>query len=202
MVPATVKRSGLAVRMILDTGRAATAGAPDVRLIGTIAKAHRWWQRLLEDPRTTITDLARAEGVTSSYVTRILRLAFLDPAIATKIVNGKAPAYIDLKRLVQTDAIAARWASHLAADRGYRSRSSAPIRRSSGRPLRSEHPRPPPNSPNPVLRKKASEKRAAESAFSGDGHRHGSAQDRARNARPCRIISMTWLCVAVIVVQG
>jgi len=107
--PATLKRSGLAMRMVLDTGEAAISREPDARLIGAIAKAHHWWNRLLEEPKLTITDLARSEGVTSSYMTRVIRLAFLDPAIVTRIVEGKAPADIDTKRLTQTDAIPIAW---------------------------------------------------------------------------------------------
>lgn len=109
IAPATLKRSGLAVRMVLDTGETAISREPDVRLIGAIAKAHRWWNRLLEEPNLTITDLARTEGVTSSYMTRVIRLAFLDPAIVTRIVEGKAPAGIDTKRLTQADAIPIAW---------------------------------------------------------------------------------------------
>lgn len=107
--PATLKRSGLAMRMVVDTGEAAIGREPDARLIGTIAKAHRWWGRLLEEPDLTITDLARSEGVTSSYMTRIIRLAFLDPAIVTRIIEGKAPADIDTKRLTQADAVPIAW---------------------------------------------------------------------------------------------
>ena len=107
--PATLKRSGRGMRMILETGEAATCREPDARLIGTIAKAHRWWNRLLEEPNLTITDLAQSEGVTSSYMTRVIRLAFLDPTIITRIVEGKAPAGIDTKRLTQADAISIAW---------------------------------------------------------------------------------------------
>jgi hypothetical protein len=107
--PATLKRSGQAKRMVLDTGEAAIGREPDARLIGTIAKAHRWWGRLLEKPELTITGLAQSEGVTSSYMTRVIRLAFLDPAIVTRIVEGKAPAGIDTKCLTQADAIPIAW---------------------------------------------------------------------------------------------
>lgn len=109
--PAMLKRSGLAMRMVLDTGEAAIGREPDARLIGAIAKAHRWWNRLLEESGLSITDLARSEGVTSSYMTRVIRLAFLDPAIVTRIVEGKTPAGIDTKRLTQTDAIPIGWAN-------------------------------------------------------------------------------------------
>lgn len=89
--PTAPKRSGLAMRMVLDTGEVATSREPDARLIGAIAKTHRWWNRLLEEPDLTVTDLARSEGVTSSYMIRVIRFAFLDPVIVARIVEGKAP---------------------------------------------------------------------------------------------------------------
>jgi hypothetical protein len=93
------------MRTVLDTGEAATIREPDARLISAISKAHRWWNRLLEEPKLTLTDLARSEGVTSSDMTRVIRLAFLDPAIVTEIVEGKAPTGVDTKRLTQANAI-------------------------------------------------------------------------------------------------
>src|SRR3546814_12145302 len=110
--PATLKRSGLAMRMVLDTGEAAIGREPDARLIGTIAKAHRWWGRLLEKPELTITDLAQSEGVTSSYMPRVIRTAFLDPALVTRNDEGQAPARIDTKCRTQADASPIPWGEH------------------------------------------------------------------------------------------
>ncbi|BBB12231.1 recombinase family protein [Sphingopyxis sp. FD7] len=109
VVPAIVKRSGRAMRMMLDNGRAANEREPDGGLISTIAKAHRWWNRLVDEPGLTISEIARAEGVTPSWITRVIRLAFLDPAIVARIVDGKAPPHIDTKRLTQSDAIPLSW---------------------------------------------------------------------------------------------
>jgi site-specific DNA recombinase len=109
VVPAIVKRSGRAMRMMLDNGRAANDREPDSGLISTIAKAHRWWNRLIDEPGLTISEIARTEGVTPSWITRVIRLAFLDPAIVARIVDGKAPPHIDTKRLTQSDAIPLSW---------------------------------------------------------------------------------------------
>lgn len=109
VVPAIVKRSGRAMRMMHDNGRAANEREPDSGLMSTIAKAHRWWSRLIDEPGLTISEIARAEGVTPSWITRVIRLAFLDPAIVARIVDGKAPPHIDTKRLTQSDAIPLSW---------------------------------------------------------------------------------------------
>ena len=108
-INASLKRSGMAMRMILNDGTAAAVSQPDQTLIRTIARALRWWQRLSSEPELTPTSLAAAEGVTPSYLTRVLRLAFLDPAIIQMILNGSTPASLTAKRLTQPSAIAICW---------------------------------------------------------------------------------------------
>lgn len=97
------------MRMILSDGTAAAASQPNQTLIRTIARALRWWQRLSSEPEPTPTSLAATEGVTPSYLTRVLRLAFLDPAIIQMISNGSVPANLTAKRLTQPGAIAICW---------------------------------------------------------------------------------------------
>jgi site-specific DNA recombinase len=108
-INACLKRSGMAMRMVLSDGTAAVASHPDQTLIRTIARALRWRQRLNSDPELTPTSLAATEGVTPSYLTRVLRLAFLDPAIIQMILDGSAPASLTTKRLTQPGAIAICW---------------------------------------------------------------------------------------------
>ncbi len=95
--------------MILSDGTAAAASQPDHTLIRTIARALRWLRRLSSEPELTPTSLAAAEGVTLSYLTRVLRLAFLDPAIIQMNLDGSAPASLITKRLTQPGAIAICW---------------------------------------------------------------------------------------------
>jgi site-specific DNA recombinase len=105
----SLKRNGMAMRMVLSDGTAAAASQPDQTLIRTIARALRWWQRLSSEPELTPTSLADAEGVTPSYLTRVLRLVFLDPVIIQMILDGSAPASLTAKRLTLPGAIAIRW---------------------------------------------------------------------------------------------
>ncbi len=91
-INASLKRSGLAMRMTLSDGTAAAVSQPDQTLIRTIARALRWWQQLSTEPELTLTSLAAAEGVTPSYLTRVLRLAFLDPAIIQAMPPPASPS--------------------------------------------------------------------------------------------------------------
>lgn len=54
------------------------------------------WQRLLDMGRVrSISQLAEVEGINKSYVSRILKLASLDPKIIHTIMAGKAKPSLD-----------------------------------------------------------------------------------------------------------
>ena len=54
-----------------------------------LARAHRW-QRLLEEGRfASVRELAEAEQIGQSYISRILRLTLLAPDIVEHILGGR-----------------------------------------------------------------------------------------------------------------
>ena len=59
-------------------------------LICALAKAHRWARRLESGEFTFIGELAAAEGVNGSYMSRVLRLSLLAPDIVEAILDGRA----------------------------------------------------------------------------------------------------------------
>ena len=122
-VPARVRRTGLAVRFVLETGQHAAEGSLDQKLVAAIVKGRTWWKQLQGDPSLTVTGLAVIEGVNPAYIDRILRLAFLSPAIIEAILSGEAPAELNLHRLKDVKRIALSWAEQhrlmgLSASRG------------------------------------------------------------------------------------
>ena len=68
---------------------AAPAQRTDSTLVKALARAFRWKRMLESGDFTTISDLARREGIASSYLTRILRLAFLAPDLVEAILDGR-----------------------------------------------------------------------------------------------------------------
>lgn len=106
---ATRKRCGGAVRLVHSNGHAVTARRPDERMVRLILKGQEWWQRLV-DERITVGQLAAAQGVGTSYATRVIRLAFLAPDIVDQVATGTAPPWLDGSRLLATGTITADWA--------------------------------------------------------------------------------------------
>jgi hypothetical protein len=81
----------------------------DDKLLKTIATAKQWWQQLVANPQLRIADLAELHQVTESWVTRVMRLAFLDPAIVLQLMVGSALAALDFDALRGPEALPALW---------------------------------------------------------------------------------------------
>jgi hypothetical protein len=70
---------------------------PDETLIRALVRAHRW-KRLLEEGRyRSAAEIAAAEGVTRSFVNRLLRLTLLAPNIVEAILDGRQPKGLQLE---------------------------------------------------------------------------------------------------------
>jgi site-specific DNA recombinase len=107
-LPVRMTRTGRTLRLIQSDGRSVAATPPDPSIIKLLVKAHRWWARLRQGD-ITVRELAEAEGVVKSYVTRVTRLAFLSPAIVDDILAGRQRAGLDAKRLALTADLPTRW---------------------------------------------------------------------------------------------
>jgi len=75
--------------------------AADTTLVKALARAFRW-RRMLETGRySTIDELAAAEKINSSYVSRLLRLTLLAPDIVQAILDGTQSASMTLPGLME-----------------------------------------------------------------------------------------------------
>jgi len=69
-------------------------------MVKVIARAFRWQRLLLDGTYATLEDLAVAENISPSYVSRITRLALLSPAIMETILEGRRPPHLTMKDLM------------------------------------------------------------------------------------------------------
>jgi hypothetical protein len=72
---------------------------PDGTLVKALVRARRWQRLLHEGVYTSVSEIAEAEGISKSYVSRILRLALLSPDIVESILAGQADQALILERL-------------------------------------------------------------------------------------------------------
>jgi hypothetical protein len=105
-----LKRSGGVVRIVREGSRFGKELRPHASLINLVAKAHSWWKELARGERD-ITELARIEGVTASYFTRVVRLAFLSPAALETILQGSSRTDLTCTALMAHAAFPAPWSA-------------------------------------------------------------------------------------------
>jgi hypothetical protein len=73
----------------------------DVTLIKAVARAFRWRRMLEGGQYTTVQELAAAEKINASYVSRVLRLTLLAPDIVEAILDGRQPEGMTLPQLME-----------------------------------------------------------------------------------------------------
>ena len=72
---------------------------PDPHVVKAIARAWGWRRRLEAGEVATIADLAAAEGISDRYVGRMLRLAYLAPAVLKTLLVRRCPPAVSIKDL-------------------------------------------------------------------------------------------------------
>lgn len=107
-----LSRSGLALRLVHSDGRPAVPSTVDAGLVALLQRARTWWDRLAQG-NIDIAAIAREEQVNDSWVSRVVRLNFLAPAIVEAILNGTQPVSVTAASLRSTD-IPDAWDEQLA----------------------------------------------------------------------------------------
>ena len=108
-VPMTWRRRGGRKVIIAPPGCDDWAPLPriDNALVKALARAHRW-RRLLEGGEyATLAELADAERISRSYVSRLLRLTLLAPDIVEAILDGRHPKGLRLAEMLGNGPV--RW---------------------------------------------------------------------------------------------
>lgn len=100
VIPLRVKPRGGRKAMVTP-GVLALERRQDITLIKAVARAFRW-RRMLESGRfATTNELAAAEKINSSYISRVLRLTLLAPDIVEAILDGRQPAKMTLPAMLE-----------------------------------------------------------------------------------------------------
>lgn len=104
MIPFAIRKRG--GRKLVITPDGATA-APlsrarvDSALLKGIARAFRWRKLLETGDYATIEEIADAEKINPSYVSRVLRMTLLAPEIVEAILAGRQPEGLTMAKAMQ-----------------------------------------------------------------------------------------------------
>lgn len=105
--PVRLQQRGQEMRLMFGDRREATPGHP--ALLRLLGRAHAIKHQLFT-AGATIDEVAQREGVMPSYVTRLVRLAFLSPDIVGPILAGRHDAELTVTRLMADTRIPLDWA--------------------------------------------------------------------------------------------
>lgn len=75
-------------------------GGVDPHVLRAIARAWSWRRKLETGEASTILDIAQAEDVTDRYVSRMIRLAWLSPAVLERLVLERRPPAVSIKDMI------------------------------------------------------------------------------------------------------
>ena len=95
------RRRGVEAKLVV-LGQAGSGAEPDPNLAKLITRAHDWFGRIARGKASGPGDIAKAEGLCRTYVTRVLCLAFLAPEVTKAILEGRQPLELTSKRLIRS----------------------------------------------------------------------------------------------------
>jgi hypothetical protein len=101
-VPLRLQQRGGRKRVVTPDGKPISpAPQIDNALVKALARAHRW-QRMLEAGQyASLTELAEAEKINRSYLSRVLRLTLLAPEVVEAILDGRQGPEVTLDKLME-----------------------------------------------------------------------------------------------------
>jgi len=94
--------------LIAGTNPFATA-KPDARLVKLLIRARRFNATLVGSDGVPFAALAKREGVSPSYFTRLVRLSYLAPHITEAILDGRQPRDLTADKLLAHSRLPLGW---------------------------------------------------------------------------------------------
>ena len=103
-VPFAIRKRG-GRKLVITPDGTMTAPVPRTRvdsaLLKALARGFRWRKLLETGHFATIQEIAEAENINSSYVSRLLRMTLLAPEIVEAILAGTRPAGLTRAKMMQ-----------------------------------------------------------------------------------------------------
>ena len=104
VVPFTIRKRGGRKLILTPDGTLAsppTRTRPDSALLKALARGFRWKKMLQEGNYQTLEEIANAENINPSYISRLLRMTLLAPELVEAILAGRQPAALTMARAMQ-----------------------------------------------------------------------------------------------------
>jgi len=104
-----LRRSGREMKMRIDGTDPFATAKPDARLVKLLIRARRFNAALVASDGVPFAALAKREGVSPSYFTRLVRLSYLAPDITQAILEGCQPRDLTADKLLAHSRLPLTW---------------------------------------------------------------------------------------------
>ena len=104
-----LRRAEQAIKMLIEGTDPFTTAKPDARLVKLLIRARRFNATLLDSDGVPFAALAKREGVSPSYFTRLVRLSYLAPDITEAILEGRQPHDLTADKLLAHSRLPLGW---------------------------------------------------------------------------------------------
>jgi site-specific DNA recombinase len=98
-IEAQRKRFGGEVHLVVPPNSGVSIGNPKPSLIKAIARAHGWYEKVVQGKALDMRSLARQAGLTERYVGKVFGCALLAPDIIESILEGRQPYDLNFEKL-------------------------------------------------------------------------------------------------------
>ena len=112
-IPLTIRKRNGRPKIVPPADMVPDTGGVDPHVLKAIAKAWSWRRKLESGVAATLADIATGEDVTPAYAGRMLKLAYLAPAVLEKLLIARVPPVVSVKELVAAAELP--WAEQQAA---------------------------------------------------------------------------------------
>jgi site-specific DNA recombinase len=102
-----MKRRGVEMRLVIGSD---SPSRVDPALIKAIVRARGWFNELVSGRATTLTQIARRDGIDLGSLSRLLNITFLAPSIIESIMAGHQPADLTVEKLAKRVDLPLDWA--------------------------------------------------------------------------------------------
>jgi site-specific DNA recombinase len=108
-VPIRLRRAGREITMLIAGTDPFATAKPDARLVKLLIRARRLNATLLDSDGVPFAALAKRQGVSPSYFTRLVRLSYLAPDITEAILDGRQPRDLTADKLLAHSRLPLGW---------------------------------------------------------------------------------------------
>jgi hypothetical protein len=108
-IPVRLRRCGRAITMLIAGTEAFATAKPDARLVKLLIRARQFNTTLLDSGGVPFAALAKREGLSPSYFTRLVRLSYLAPDIIEAILDGRQPPDLTADKLLAHSRLPLTW---------------------------------------------------------------------------------------------